>query len=144
MAHVLSDLLERVEGAKGPDRSIDREVMRLSYVEDTRYIGCRCDPSCCPNSAHLDHVWVDPTTDRWKTTARDGFEFTASLDAALALVERLLPGCGYTITNEHPVERQGPAAWVAIPGSPGGHATGATPALALLAAMLKALIAEDR
>jgi hypothetical protein len=81
----LKSLLARVEGATGADRNIDRDVMALFYERDRRYIGCRCDPSCCPGSAHLDDVWVDPTTNRWKTTATDGYEFTASLDAVVQL-----------------------------------------------------------
>lgn len=87
----LSELIARLEKADGPDRELDRAIMALFYTRERRYIGCRCDPSCCPEGAHLDEVWVDPDTDRWRTTARDGFEFTASLDAALALVERVRP-----------------------------------------------------
>ena len=66
---------------------------------------------------------------------------TASLDAALALVERVLPGWDFT------VKRFGMRANVEVFENNGKgyeYASGKTPALALLAALLKALIAQAK
>lgn len=82
----LSALIERLEGATGPDREIDRELMFLTHKQVRRHIGGECD--CCPDGKHLDLVWVDLATDKWVTTARDGFNLTASIDAALAFAKR--------------------------------------------------------
>lgn len=83
----LAEIIERLEKATGPDQEIDRAIMAAFYARERRYIGCRCDPSCCPNSAHLDSVWVDPSTDKWVTTAIDGFEFTSSVDRVMSLAK---------------------------------------------------------
>ena len=92
----ITSLIEKLEGAEVGSRELDREIMALSYRYEQRHIGASCwdddDDTCCPGAKHLDWVWVDPATDHWKTNARDGFEFTTSLDAALALAERVLPG----------------------------------------------------
>jgi hypothetical protein len=111
----LQELLARVEKAEGPDRELE---VRLHSI----------DPAC-------GRIPVSQTY------------YTASLDAALALVERVLPG-SY-------VELSGPRKYLHIPTpvpnrwkayiatfNHDGDKTGwaATPALALLAALLRALI----
>ena len=139
----LTGLIERLEAATGPDRELDRAIMALSYTWERRYIGGRCDPSCCPEGAHLDGVWVDPATDRWKTTARNGFEFTASLDAAMALVERVQPGWNCSAINLKPdpceayVWRRSERCVRDVGGK------GPTPAIALLIALLRTLETEQ-
>lgn len=98
-------LIAKLESASEGSRELDRELMALTYVWEQRHIGATCwdkkasgkrvddnDDTCCPDAKHLDWVWVDPLTDQWKTTARDGFEFTTSIDAALALAERVIGG----------------------------------------------------
>ena len=82
-----SELLARLEGASEGSRELDREIMGLFYRMGERCIGIECD--CCPDGRHVTPVWIDPETDEWKTTALDGFEFTTSVDADLALAERL-------------------------------------------------------
>lgn len=71
--------------------------------------------------------------------------YTASLDASLALLERVLPGSTYRIEKHSAVmmEASGGAPFWASCGAPGEHecATGSTNSLALIAAMLEALTA---
>lgn len=137
-----SELVARLEGASEGSRELDREIMGLTYVWEQRHIGARCwddtNDTCCPEAKHLDWVWVDPRTDQWRTTARDGFEFTASLDAALALAERVLPGCRCMV--ERNFEGNG-WAMVQRPGTFNAERVmtdGNTPALALCIAIIRA------
>ena len=106
--HSITSLIEKLEGAEAGSRELDREIMALCYRWEQRHIGATCwddgpegqnfeddegtgyRSTCCPGAKHLDWVWVDPATDQWKTNARDGLEFTTSLDAALALAERIV------------------------------------------------------
>ena len=91
----MEDLIRRLEAAGVGSRGLDSEIMALTYSWEQRHIGATCwddhESTCCPGAKHIDWVWVDPTTDRWVTNSKTGFEFTASLDAALALAERVLP-----------------------------------------------------
>jgi len=87
----LRDLRDRLANATGPDRRLDHDLMALSYVKGERSIGTMEDDGTGWRPC-TDFVWIDPETNRWKTTARDGFEYTASIDAAVALCTRVLPG----------------------------------------------------
>lgn len=122
---VLQSLLERVEGATGADREIDSRLNRLAYGD---------------------------TPVLWPKGSRSK-PYTASLDAALALVERVLPGhlialAGpWRYADHHP--KAGQPIWnaelhedfeaVCVTDL---EARGATPALAAIAALLHAKIAE--
>lgn len=136
----LSGLLGRVEEATGPDRSIDAALFGL--LECTRE---NTDPDLMrmvevgeydAMLAVLDASWVSGAM-----PAR----YTASLDAALGFCERVLPGtgwlCGVKPTGGFMAElfRTRYISGV-IPRL--AYATAKTPALALLAAMLAALIAQ--
>lgn len=86
----LTNLLGKLERATGADREIDEALMALAYTRDERHIGAEEDSG--PHGEWVrvkDRVWVDPKTDKWVSTA--ALSFTASVDAALALVERLRP-----------------------------------------------------
>ena len=140
----LRELLKRVERTTVPDREIDRELMRLTHYQDRRYIGCRCwddeNDTCCPGARHLDAVWVDRETDKWATTAADGYEFTASVDAALALIGRVLPGWAWSVG----ILSHGAQAYLMSGPRAKMHGSAApTPALALCAALLAAMIGEE-
>jgi hypothetical protein len=102
---VLSDLLARVEGAKGPNFALEEDIDRV-----VGHSGLVIPPA-----------------------------YTASVDAALALVERVLPGWEFALQVERPAD--GPAIWRVEMGDPLRHWTSeaATPALALLASMLRAI-----
>ncbi len=133
---ILQELLKRVEAATGPDREIDTAIWLQIAPGATRsqwsYI----------HKASARECFVDETRDatgRWITTPA----YTGILDAAVGLVEKMLPGwtghldfggsqaCGYVIRplTEGPLLEH--------------RAFGATPALALCAALLRALIASE-
>lgn len=114
----LHELLERVKAASGPDREIDMAIAREFDLFET-LMG--------------DRRFVRP------------FYFTASIDAAVALIERVLPGCRVEllisedgsghVTLRLGSEDTGPLSyWGAAP----------TPPLALIIAPLEAKIAEDK
>lgn len=139
----LAELLERVTAATGPDRELDAALLRAFGFQRTA--------GNIANSGSWKHG-----DGSWLSASRE--PVTASLDAALALVERVLP----TIPLPEPY---GPWEWrVHGPNrndagmcraalmwpqtEAGAHvklvgpAYGKTPALAILAAMLSALIAQ--
>lgn len=130
----LSDLLARVEAATGPDRELDDSLALASGWHP---------PGVDPR------LFSNPDTHR--LYAHHAPAFTASLDAALALCERVLPGWRWTLdseSNREGVPRGKPGASVYIdqydPDAPFHSAEAPTPALALLAAMLKALDAQAK
>jgi hypothetical protein len=140
----VSEVLARLEAAECGGRELDGALMALDYRWEHRHIGATCwddhHGSCCPGARHLDWVWVDPATDKFVTNAIDGFEFTSSLDRALALADRVLPGQEWRIGSGDgartlPWARVGP--WI------DPDATGATPALAFCIAILRARQASN-
>lgn len=120
----LQDLLERVERARGPDRELDVAIAERLYPEI-------CTPSR-RGSHHDEPVWQ----------TRDGLVrcecYTASVDAALALIEKVLPGLWWNvgICSANPLTYSADLA-------DGTERPGATPALALCAALLAALIEQE-
>ena len=138
----LRDLLERVERATGPDRALDFAIAEfLSYV-----------PVHTVVETGTPYGWFRRSTEfvLWKTKASDphaGVDLwqptpvTSSVDAALALIERKFPGCGLALNigsvkaaSMWPLKTQG-----------GGFfdATARTPALALCATLLAAMIEQE-
>lgn len=150
----LQALLKRVQAATGPDRELDADM------DEALRIGL----------PHLP-AWAWQNFPQWKNISggrvcclhRDGshglnwssLEFTASIDAALALVERVAPGGLLDLTLGYEpgaADRAWPA--VTLRFYPDGvrvdgkqyHAVieGApTPPLAILAALLRALISQS-
>jgi hypothetical protein len=145
----LKSLLARVEGATGADRELDGDLWwtldhgRAERVFSTGALGLpRRYPATLPIPGGLGRAGVQAMAP----------EFTASLDAALALCERVLPGCGIDI-GLYPAEPPGrptPLAEATMRACDSGHPFVAvrpcfapTAALALLAALLKALISQE-
>jgi len=154
-SEALKALAERVEGATGPDRELDEALMALVYVRDKRHIGATEGWEDEPDSfvPVKEFVWVDPATDRWVSTA--AYNFTSSIDAALGLVERVLSGYRWGVasapmkTGFYPDGKPSygdgfkahltePSALRPMP----SVAQGVTPPLAILAALLRALLAK--
>jgi hypothetical protein len=140
----LRALRDRVLAATGPDESIDAEIVAVLHDATVK------------RSPQTDDFGP---RDRWQFWSRDGKHFlggtrkfpvshvTGSLDAAVALCERVLPDWSVDFLQDH--RKRGGDCWTANvrndrpPGTPPrrfGH--GKTPALALVAACLSAKIAE--
>lgn len=134
----LHSLLERLEKANGPDREIDAEILVVLGIlvknegRGYRRIG--------PDGT-IKTGWYVDLLDYWKwpTSVFEVEPLTASLDASVALVEKVLPGWDWqvgTCDSEqyvgHIVEEFGMAALI--------WEYGPNPALALLTAMVKALL----
>ena len=130
----LQTLLERVKAAGGPDRELDAELWvalepgatrkQWSYIHEASGRECH----------------VDETRDATRRLIIVP-SFTASIDAALALVERALPGRGYEI---HQGIHETPMVRLIRPdeSAPDEYDSASPPALAILAALLTALIAQ--
>lgn len=122
----LKELLERVEKATRADHPLGHEVLLA--------LGARHD-----------HDWDH---EYWFGEDRlYPYDITASIDAAVALVEKKLPGWSWLLSQRgsayviSPDFEPAPEDWL----EPKGvtfHGDGSTPALALIAALLKALIAQ--
>lgn len=89
-----SDIIERLEKATGPDRVLDAAILLAiegwTMHEDT-------DPKI--------GVFAFWEGEPWKSTCHNCSSWeavTASIDAAIALVERMLPGCEVAMTDIHP------------------------------------------
>ena len=123
----LTDLLARVEAAQGPDRELDCAIF--------------CATAASPfQSYYPDCVLASQGGFAARLEIDDIEKFTASLDAAVALMERVLPGWSWTLRSNS----------TAVLWSPQSDAHDremvarcATPALALLAAILRALAQKD-
>lgn len=149
----LSELLERVERAGGLDRELDADIWWvLSHADAER---------CFNNGATGMPRHYPPMLPIPSGIGRAGVRamapaFSASLDAALALVERVLPGWGGTITLGDPTRSKdlgqpcvilqphmrNDVGW-ALGSRARFPANAATPALALLAALLRALLSQS-
>jgi hypothetical protein len=122
MTSSLRELRERVEAASGGDRTIDGDI--------AEHLGL--PPQGWKRSSRNTAWWNDVGGGPWQPPA-----YTSSIDAAVALVEKILPdsyweldqGYNATITTENPVN-----CFVAA-----SH----TPALTLLCALLRALEAKE-
>lgn len=103
----LIPVIDAVNAAKRADPEIDREMMRLAYFQERRWIGATCD--CCEEGRHLDLVWVDRVTNKWATTGLTGYEFTGSRDAIHALIAKRTPKyhctSGWEAPDPHGVRR---------------------------------------
>lgn len=130
--------ISRVEGAAGPDRELDRDIWEAVTNEcthrETQFVYLEND------ERELECVNCGADTygaDKWSG-------LTASLDAALALMGRVLPGCWWDIEREFVYDkgelRERYVGRLRVARDAYLHVTTAlTPALAILAAMLKAL-----
>lgn len=118
----LQSLRERVEKADGPDRELDALITEA--FEDERSLG---------------RIYLESR--RKGEYAPRGFliSYTASIDSAVALIERKFPGCEFEMTNIYGIAR------VSLPlnfsDTPYATATrlDGNLALALIAALLSAL-----
>lgn len=146
----LSALLERVEGATGPNFELERALFETfelpqitewfgSPVTEWFRMGAGYGFNTADGARHLDCIKPGP--------------YTASVDAALALIGRVLPGwivCALDEWEDDVLRAKGP--WMAVLKERGVRLTAPnpsrcqhapTPALALCAALLAAMIGEE-
>lgn len=127
----LADLAARVQAATGPDSALDHAIMRACGYRHS------WTPTM-PGRSRLEWVAEDRPAVGWEKA-----HVTASLDAALGLVERVLPDWHVLVQGVN-------AAWFASINPTAGGSRGEfsrnapTPALALLSALLSALSEAGR
>lgn len=139
----LTELLARVEAATGPDRELDRLLAKQfgwhrveprnttskkgGWIAPEDFMGLNSDGSPRLDSLHGTTIWSDVP------------RLTASLDAALALADRVLPGWDIELS------RLG-GAWRCGLGDPlcGWEWESASAPLATLGALIRALIATNQ
>lgn len=133
----LRGLVERLEKASGPKLELDGMVWcAVNGYEYVMWDGAGC-------------VYTDPNAPNWDrgikhVQASIVRPYTASLDAAVALVERVLPGRGYSV--EH-LPCYGPYHSASIWSDTAitiGNGRGHSSAIALVIATLRALSQEQR
>lgn len=107
----MTSLIERLEKATGPDRDLD------------------CD---------IDSEWLQDRSDGLEAEFSPFPAYTASLDAAIALVEHVLPGWGYDFVKPAKEGPGRPRATVFL-GDNLFAGEAPTPPLALLLALMRAV-----
>lgn len=142
----MNDLLARIEAAEGPSREIDLALANLLvFSEPHRLISSLVSgwshdfaypESELPLGGDEYHGWAKALN---HMIAQPVERYTSSIDAALALCERVLPKWEILLTDEG---ETGSTSWIASIGPRetfmSYEAKGRTPSLALLAALLKA------
>lgn len=139
----VGDIVKRLEEATGPDRELDVLIGAATGLE--------IDGMSTSFTSYVDVVGIDRATQQaesWQSILRTGLpRYTASVDAALGLVERLHGEPGQ---STYPVEmtfstvgyptKEKPwrcAVWVGS-NADGVYRIGTTPAIAILLAALRA------
>lgn len=147
------DIIERIEAAKAGTRDLDALVtvaLRVGCTpnlpDDLHYLTATRPDDECVHGTYWFHQ-------RSGKSLRTAMPITMSAKAAMDLAEQLLPGWSYgingefgggaTVTFEQPsVDQGGVVMSAALAGLPEFEADGATPALAICAALLKAKAAR--
>ena len=134
----LPTLIARVERLEGPDREVDFDVWRIDGPD------VQWDDHGCAVDFDGDAVaFVDPGQHSRNFYLASDYEdvvprVTASLDAVVALAERVLPGWGWSVARSTELQ---PYGCMCAPDRtrPLIQARAPTPALALLLALLRAV-----
>jgi hypothetical protein len=127
----LLSLAKRCEEASGGDRALDCAILAALYPDEHGLLGLTFAEVAATYSDQLDQA-------KWWSVAK----VTASLDQSLALLERVLPGwrcCVFTGGRERP--------WVRVwrrAVDEHEQVDAPTPALAMCAAILKALAEKEQ
>ncbi len=153
----LRSLLSRVESATGPDRELDAAIWcEVGSAPERTLDGCLSgaplDPSYRIMGVTMHRMMENfPKDHVGAAIAWCAPKVSSSLDAAVALVERCLPGASFTINSfdvqSRPERVRAVRTHLSSYGHPdpthcGSLGAGPTEPLALCAALLKALIAR--
>lgn len=143
MTEPLEALLQRVQAATGADRQIDGELAKLAHAipPDAQWMETNMygqESLVWYTGGYGDYTWWHP------------FDYTASIDAALALVGKLLPGWRWGLIHQQgsdgPEADDGYHFWAER--GDGGQEVQIGPALtaplSILTALLTALIAQNK
>ena len=126
----LQELLARLEAAQEADRVLDAALYCALLA-----------PDCKASISRPGFVAItDDDPSRWRYN--EAQHYTASIDAALALVERALPGAWWTLRHAGGAPPSGFAIAELYRPEWRYDASGPTPAIALLIALVRAKIAE--
>jgi len=113
----MRELIERLEKATGPDRDLDEAILKSFGIH-----------SWAGRMSYQDGpLWIDFGSS----------EITASIDAAVALTERVLPDVGWSVATNRIDRRRVARLWTGEIDDGKAHA-GASPAIALCLAILRA------
>lgn len=139
----LSSLISRVEKATGPDRELDARIW--AYFAGVKYVSHNAPYGDVHGRTQVEYT-VPPMRTRVVTNlprTPHAEPVTTSVDAAISLAERVLPGWGWGITHgsEKAEDVQGNVFPKAIPFPAHLDCYGyhAIPAIALVLATLRAL-----
>jgi len=145
----LAELVERVRRATGADREIDRELYLAFECKPLPPEGMTFDwiEEGWPGRGHVKpHGLVTHYRDNSPTDGMLSPHYTASIDATLGLVERLLPGWRYAVVKQEnsasPATPDGFHCWLEDPEGATDHQDGPRirAPLAILTALLTALL----
>ena len=122
-------LIERLSKLEGPNRRLDHEMHILFFVPDDKkdtvewnhYGSYSWSPS--PDQVMIDKVPA----------------YTVSVDAAIALAERVLPGCDWTVSRNRRHDKPFSEVILSVKHGRSGYCgLGTSPAIALCIAILRA------
>lgn len=88
----LSSLIARLEAAGGPDRELDCHLWVAAQGGDARMNYVESESKCFVWERGIDGMWI-----RGVVNFRAVPSYTSSIDAAVSLAERVLPGANRTI-----------------------------------------------
>jgi hypothetical protein len=140
-------LITRLEKAAEGSDELSANIMMLFRAPAGRVEQSAINGAWCVYEASGRLVENSSRNGWWRP---DGWKVTTSIDAALALAERVLPGCNYSLYRDLTVQPDGKC-WAYIQhvatdrGCPTSFSSGpsATPALALCIAILHATNQEQ-
>lgn len=134
----LQELYARLDKATGPARELDFAMLTTLGWKNRgpggRFLHCPFDD--CRVIQREDGVWIEE---------KHAPTLTASIDAALGLVERLLPGVKWYVNNELGGDIKGAECFL-VPCNAGGYETEFAPTapLAILKSLVAALIEKEK
>lgn len=137
-----SDIISRLEKATGPYRELNRQIAKHFgwFRVEPRFSRNKNGGWIAPEDFTGTYADGSPILDGLHGTTIHGDvpNFTASLDATIALVEKVLPGARIDITKRYDGD-----GYACVWGPNGNRSSNAaTPAIALLLALFRALPSE--